>query len=155
MRHRLCDMGASATLRTTAVTVEPGGSAFCELALRNTGSVVDEFTFEILGDAADWATVTPATISLFPGTEGSVQITFQPPRSSDIQAEAIPFAVKVTSREDPEGGTVQEGTVQVGAFAEVAAELLAQNFARRLPGKAPARGRQPWKPNGERFVRSR
>ena len=60
-------MGASVTLTAPSIGVVPGGEATLELRLRNTGTVVDEFSLSVLGDAAGWASVEPPTISLFPG----------------------------------------------------------------------------------------
>jgi hypothetical protein len=40
----------------------PGAEATVTATVRNTGTLVDQFTFEILGDAAGWATVDPPTL---------------------------------------------------------------------------------------------
>ena len=63
-------MGASVTLVTPAVSVEPGGTVTVAVKVRNTGTVVDEFVLDVLGDAAGWATVAPPAVNLFPGAEG-------------------------------------------------------------------------------------
>src|SRR5439155_21565284 len=87
-------MGALASLAGGPVQVEPGSQATAEIRVRNTGSVVDLFTFEVLGDAKPWSTLEPATFSLFPGAEETARITFSPPRSSQVAAGQIPFAVR-------------------------------------------------------------
>ena len=117
-------MGASVALSAPTVAVEPGGQATLDFRLRNTGSVVDEFSLEVLGDPGAWSTVEPPTISLFPGAEESGRIVFQPPRVSSTAAGPTPFGLRAASREDPAGSTVEEGTVEVGAFHEPAAELV-------------------------------
>jgi hypothetical protein len=117
-------VGASVTLTAPAVAVEPGSSATLEFRIRNTGSVVDEFVLAVLGDAAGWATVEPPTVSLFPGAEETAKLVFRPPRSSAVPAGPMPFGLHAQSREDPAGSTVEEGTVQVGAFHEPFAELI-------------------------------
>lgn len=117
-------MGVLATLETTSITVEPGGEASCEVTVRNSGSVVDEFAIDVVGEASAWSTVEPPTISLFPGASGVVLVRFHPPRLSAVTAGAIPFAVRVSSREDPSGSVAEEGEIRVGDFAEVTAELL-------------------------------
>lgn len=111
-------------LASDSLAVFPGSEISCELRVHNSGTVVDEFTFEVLGDAAPWTTVEPAALSLFPGAEGVVQLRFQPPRSPDIPAGRVAFAVKVLSREEPEGSVVEEGVVEVGAFSDSFAELI-------------------------------
>ncbi len=117
-------VGASITLATPAVAVEPGHEAAVEFRLRNSGSVVDEFTLDVLGDAASWAAVEPPTISLFPGAEQAARVVFRPPRASTTPAGPIPFGVRAQSREDPTGSSVEEGTVQVAPFSESFAELV-------------------------------
>lgn len=117
-------MGATASLEPKSATVFPGSEATCELRVRNTGSVVDEFRFQVLGDASPWTIVEPATLSLLPGDDGLVQVRFQPPRASEIPAGRVPFGVKVLSKEDPEASVVEEGIVDVGAFSDTFAELV-------------------------------
>jgi hypothetical protein len=117
-------MAATATLASKAVTVTPGGEAVSEVRVRNSGTVVDQFTLEVLGDASAWAIVEPAVIPLFPGAEAVARIKFKPPRSSSVLARAIPFAVRVKSREDARASLVEEGVVEVGPFNDATAELI-------------------------------
>lgn len=116
-------MGAVAHLESGLVAVTPGSQASVQLRARNTGSVVDELTFQILGDAQAWTTVTPPSISLFPATEEAVTITFSPPRSAQVPAGRMPFGVHVISKEDPQGSVVEEGVVEIAPFSDVFAEL--------------------------------
>jgi hypothetical protein len=116
-------VGATVTLSAPIVAVEPGGEAALELRVRNTGNVVDEFSMTVLGAAESWAVVEPPTISLFPGAEQVARVVFRPPRSSSIAAGPLPFGVHARSREDAAGSTVEEGTLEVGAFSEPFAEL--------------------------------
>ncbi len=116
-------MGASVTLVTPVVEVEPGLEVKTEVRVRNTGTVVDEFTLDVLGDSAAWASADPSTISLFPGAEGTATVSFRPPRAATTPAGAVPFAVRARSREDPAGSAVEEGSVHVGTFQEPFAEL--------------------------------
>ena len=117
-------MGATVTLSAPAVSVEPGGAASIDVRLRNTGTVVDEFSFDVLGDAAGWTTVEPPTLSLFPGAEGTATVWFRPPRAATTPAGQIPFGVRARSREDPAGSAVEEGSVEVGSFLDPFAELV-------------------------------
>jgi hypothetical protein len=117
-------MGASVTLTAPSISVVPGGEATLEVRLRNTGTVVDEFSLSILGDAAGWASVEPPTISLFPGAEETARITFRPPRSPQVPAGPMPFGLHARSKEDAAGSSVEEGVVEVGPFLEPFAELI-------------------------------
>ncbi|HLX34126.1 MAG TPA: hypothetical protein VKR30_02670 [Candidatus Limnocylindrales bacterium] len=117
-------MGATASLEPRTLPVDPGAEATLVVTIRNTGSVVDEYAIEGLGDTASWMTADPPTLSLFPGAQGTARITFGPPRSASTKAGPTPFAVMVRSHEDPNGSTVEEGTLQVGAFLAPSAELV-------------------------------
>src|SRR5437667_8587837 len=117
-------MAAPAALASKAVTVTPGGEAVTEVRVRNSGTVVDQFTLEVLGDASAWAIVEPAVVPLFPGAEAVARVRFKPPKSSSVLAKAIPFAVRVKSREDARASLVEEGVVEVGPFNDTTAELI-------------------------------
>lgn len=117
-------MGAAATLSSPALAVEPGGEVTAELTVRNVGTVVDQFTFELHGDRAEWLSVEPPSVSLLPGGEGTVVLKAAPPRSPDVPAGSVSFGVRVVSSEDPEGSVVEEGTLEVGVYTDLAAELL-------------------------------
>ncbi|WP_318306804.1 COG1470 family protein [Amycolatopsis solani] len=117
-------MGATATLSEAGLVAEPGQETTCSVSIRNAGQVVDRFAVDVVGDASGWATAEPATVNLLPGETGTVTVRFTPPRSSDVPAGTIPFGVRVFSSEDPAGSVVEEGTVQLGAFTEVTAEIV-------------------------------
>lgn len=117
-------MGAVASLSTGIITVEPGSEASLDVKVRNDGTVVDQFTFEVLGDAARWASVEPATLSLFPEAEGTARVSFRPPRSPEAIATIYPFGVRVASHEYPQGTIVEEGQLEVLPFTELFAELI-------------------------------
>ena len=117
-------MGASAQLSATELTVEPGHSTTATLTVRNNGSVVDRFSFESVGSASRWISFSPDTLSLFPQASGTVNITLAPPRDPTVAAGSTPFGVRVISSEDPEEGVVEEGSIEIGAYSDVAAELL-------------------------------
>src|SRR5438309_7198329 len=117
-------MAATAALASKAVTVTPGGEAVTEVRVLNSGTVVDQFTLEVLGDASAWAIVEPAVVPLFPGAEAVARIKFKPPKSSSVPARAVPFAIRVKSREDARASLVEEGVVEVGPFNDTSAELI-------------------------------
>lgn len=130
-------MGATTILSSAPVTVEPGETVTSTVAVQNEGSVVDEFTVDVLGAAAAWATVEPAVVRLMPGKSATVNVHFSPPRTSELVPGPIPFGVRIHSREDPAGGAVEEGVLVLGRFASTTAELL--------PRTSTARGRRSGK----------
>src|SRR3954451_24938880 len=117
-------VGASVTLVTPAVAVEPGQSVTVSVKVRNTGSVVDELGGLVLGVAAARARIEPATVNLFPGAEGEARAVFSPPRLSTTPSGLVPFGLRARSKEDPAGSAVEEGSVTVGVFSDPHAELV-------------------------------
>ena len=117
-------MGATASLTPNELTVEPGSAVTCQIRVRNTGHVVDQFTLEVLGEALAWASVDPPTLSLLPDGEGSATVTFAISRGFEVAAGTYPFAVKATSKEDPAGSVTEEGTLVVGTLRDMFIELL-------------------------------
>ncbi|WP_157641180.1 hypothetical protein [Longispora albida] len=117
-------MTTQAVLASTVLEVVPGGQVTCELTLRNNGTVVEEYRFEIAGDAAPWTTTEPPVVSLYPGSETTVLIVFQPPRSARVPAGDVPFAVRVMPGEHPELGVAPEGVIRVLPYADLTAEII-------------------------------
>ncbi|HWB67765.1 MAG TPA: hypothetical protein VG708_13160 [Mycobacteriales bacterium] len=128
-------MGASSRLSIRELTVEPGGEQTCEVLVRNTGMVVDQFRLDLVGEARRWTVIEPAELNVYPGEETAAVLRFRPPRSSAVPAGEVPFAVRVASREDPEGSTVEEGAIVVGAFTDVAAEISPRTSRGRRRGR--------------------
>jgi hypothetical protein len=117
------------------LTVEPGDEASCPVRVRNTGAIVDQFTFEVLGEAARWAHVEPDSLSLFPGTEGQATLSFRPPRLPTTPAAIVPFGLKVNSKEEAVGSVVEESTLEIGRFDDGFAELVPRTSRGRLAGQ--------------------
>lgn len=111
-------------LNPVTADVEPGAEATVTITVRNTGDIVEEYHLQASGDPGQWAAVEPQTLRLYPGTTGTAQLTFSPPRSSEAQAGPQPYAVKVTPREDRENTFAIEGVLRVAEFADLRAELL-------------------------------
>jgi hypothetical protein len=128
-------MSASATIPPTPLQVEPGSEVSVFVQVRNTGEIVDQYTFEVLGEAAEWARLDPPELSLFPGAEGEIKVSFNPPREATTQSGEIPFGLKIVSKEDPEDSVVEEGLLEVGTYADLGAELLPRTSRGRLAGK--------------------
>ncbi|GGR73564.1 hydrogenase expression protein [Streptomyces humidus] len=105
------------------------------LRVRNTGDVVDEYRFEPVGAVAPWTTVEPPTLRLYPGTTGTVELTFAPPRTPDATAGPNPYAVRITPTEHPDAVTVPEGNLTVTPFTEVRAELVPPTVKGRFRGR--------------------
>lgn len=123
------------SLEPASATVDPGSSTTVRLRLRNTGDVVDEYRFEVVGSPAPWAAVEPPSLRLYPGTTGSAELTFSPPRTPDATAGPNPYAVRITPTEHPEATTVPEGNLTVTPFTEMRAELVPSTVKGRFRGR--------------------
>jgi len=128
-------MGAHVTMSPATRSVGAGETATFDLQVRNTGTVVDEFTFEVLGDVPDWVQVEPAVLPLFPGTEETVRVRVTPPRASTTQSGQVAFAIRAVSREDPGGSAVAEATLDVAPFSDLFIELVPRTVRGRRRGK--------------------
>src|SRR5262245_13187891 len=116
-------MGATTSLASRQLSVTPGQSVEAKVLVRNNGTLVDQFTLDIVGDSREWTEVEPRVMNLMPGTEGEATVTFAPPRNSSVLAGQVPFGVRVLSREDPPNSSVAEGVVDVEPFMDLQLEL--------------------------------
>jgi hypothetical protein len=117
-------MSAVTSLSRADPTVDPGGQSAITIKIRNAGSIVDRFDVDVVGPSAGWARVDPPSLSLFPGVEGTVTITWAPPRASSPRAGVYPFGIRVRPAADPSGSTVEEGKITVTPFTSVAADIV-------------------------------
>ncbi|KIF75904.1 hydrogenase expression protein [Streptomyces sp. 150FB] len=123
------------SLEPASTTVDPGSTATVRLRLRNTGDVVDEYRFVPVGDIAPYVTVEPPVLRLFPGTTGTVALTFAPPRTPDAKAGPNPYGVQIIPTEHPEATTVPEGNLTITPFSEIRAELVPHTVKGRFSGR--------------------
>ena len=104
------------SVRDARIRVEPGQIATTELAIRNPSGIVETYDVSVLGPAAAWVSVDPPSVSLFPGDEQDVTLTFQPPMTSRIVAGEYAVGVQVTSQVRRESTATAETVVIVPPF---------------------------------------
>ncbi|MFZ4276723.1 hypothetical protein ACOZFM_28940 [Streptomyces arboris] len=142
-------MGAIVLLLDDDTPAKPGEETRRPVQICNSGSVVDRFELDIVGDAKDWIRVEPAEVNVFPDHSAGAELIFTPPRSADIPAGAVPFALRVMSHEDLEGSAVEEATVTVGAFTDFGVKLVPTTrrtrFGARFNAVVDNRGNAPLK----------
>src|SRR5918997_6704986 len=61
--------GVRVTMEPAELTVDPGGEVTTTVTVRNLGTRVEEFRLTPQGTAAAFASVTPATVSVYPDLE--------------------------------------------------------------------------------------
>jgi hypothetical protein len=115
-------------------SVEPGAQARLTVSVRNLGTVVEEYHFEVLGEASGWLSIEPETVSLFPGANMDVTLVANPPRVPAPPAGPTAFAVRCRSAVDPDDSAVVEGEVVVGGYLELAITLSPTIAKRRRTG---------------------
>jgi len=113
-------------LTTPMQAVTAGGEGEGSVTIVNLSPVVRAFRLEVLG-GADWVTLDPPELRLFPEQTGEATLRMRPPRSPEVSAGAHPVAVKVTATDDPSVSLVDEGTVQVAPFAALAIAVRPEN----------------------------
>jgi hypothetical protein len=119
-------MSVVTSLSRVDPAVDPGGQVAVTVKIRNAGSIVDRFDVDVVGPSTGWARVDPPSLSLFPGVEGTVTVTFAPPRAPTPRAGIYPFGIRVRPAADPAGSNVEEGKVTVTPFTSVTAEVIPQ-----------------------------
>lgn len=105
------------------LSVEPGGEESCQVRVRNSGTIVEQFALDLAGDDVTWAVVEPATLNVYPGTDMSATIRLRPPRTSRTRAGNHRFVVRATSTDDPTVTADVELAVDVAVFKAMSAEL--------------------------------
>jgi hypothetical protein len=117
------------SLSPSRVEVAPGGEAHVSVTVRNAGDVVTELEVMVLGEAARWADVSPAVVSLLTvaagpqQAEASVNVTFRPPRPPAAPAGEVHFGIRAVSREGRDECAVEEGVLVVAAVQGLETEL--------------------------------
>ncbi|MFF5455454.1 peptidoglycan-binding protein [Streptomyces sp. NPDC012950] len=124
------------SLDPAEATVEPGTRTSARLRVRNTGDTVEEYRLSLVGRPAGWSRVEPDVLRLYPGSEGTAEISFAPPRSSDVEAGPVAYGVRVDPRENSGARDVVEGRLTVAPFTETRAEVLPPALSGRLRGRA-------------------
>lgn len=117
-------MSVSASLDESSVIVEPGGEADLPVQVVNSGNIVEECRFEVVGPCADWATVEPESLSLYPGATGSATVKLRPPRAAQVVPGETPLGLRVVPTTDGSEAVVLERSVSVRPFTEITSELV-------------------------------
>jgi hypothetical protein len=131
----LLTMSTTATIESPQVRLDAGGEAVVPLHIRNNGTIVEGYRLEVVGVPADWTTVEPDFISVYPGDSTTARIAFRPPRTAQVPAGELSFGVRVVPTEHPSEAVVPEGVVEVLPFLETTAELIPRTSHGRHRGR--------------------
>ena len=118
-------------LKSDLIKVAPGGAESTAFTVKNLGTQVEEFRCVVTGP--EWIVVEPATLSVYPGQEGTGAVQAAPPREPSSVAGIRPFQLTVTSVLHAQVSGSAAGRVDVAPYYELAAELVpTSSSGRRL-----------------------
>jgi hypothetical protein len=86
-------------------------SAEAVLEIQNAGTIVDEFSLELIGLPNSWYSFSSPSIALMPHTQEKIRVSFHPPKAPGVRSGLYAFAIILRSRSITED------------FASVAARL--------------------------------
>lgn len=111
------------TLDAARLAVDPGGQAQVTVTVANTGTIVEGYQIEVLGEAAAWSQVTPPEVSVYPQQTGTAVIIFSPPAGSAVSGGVVAFGVRARSTVDPDASAVAEGDLEVKQVVGLQAKI--------------------------------
>ncbi len=109
-------MPAKVEISAPEVIVAPGSEEVLEAHVRNLGAVTDTFSVAPSGPGQGWTVVDPPLVTLFPGAEQTLRVSFRPPRSSTITAGEMTMTLRVVPQGDPDDVTTADALVRILAF---------------------------------------
>lgn len=115
--------GVRVSMEPDDLTVDPGSQATAKVTVRNLGTRVEEFELVIQGPGAVFATVMPATLSVYPDVEQYAVVRFAPPRGPESLAGASTFEVLARSLVHSDVRDVVRGRLTITAFENLQAVL--------------------------------
>jgi len=104
--------------------IEPGCSVKLALTITNLGNVTESFSLSPTGLAASWSTIRPAYVTLFGGSQETVQVEVSPPRLASTTAGPTALGVRVVPQTDPDDIEEAEVTLHVGSTYDRVVTML-------------------------------
>jgi hypothetical protein len=127
-------------IEPTELNVEPGGQARVEVTIRNTGSIVENYRVDVVGEVAgqgppEWAQVHPPEVSVYPKEKGTAIVVLAPPAGIATGSGRFPFGIRVISTVPPHASAVAEGDVEVGRMFGLQATITPLTSTGRWRGR--------------------
>lgn len=106
-RHRrrsvaLLLVTVQAQFEVEVAQVRPGDSVSLRLSVTNLGDATETCSLSPTGLAASWTTITPASITLFAGSQQTVVVQVSPPRLPSTTAGPTALGVRVVPLNEPD-----------------------------------------------------
>jgi hypothetical protein len=106
-------MAAQAWFTANEIEVEPGTSVFVQLTVANLGQGTESFSLTPTGLPAAYTTIRPGYITLFGGSQETVQVEISAPRLASTTAGPTALGVRVVPQADPDDVQTAEITLQI------------------------------------------
>ncbi|MEI8262063.1 MAG: hypothetical protein WCG77_11260, partial [Actinomycetes bacterium] len=106
-------------LESSEITVSVGQSMRVKITLTNVGAVVETYELSVLGPAADWCSLVPAEVPLFPGDQGTATLVIRPPASANTLAGTYRVGILATSEVRRAIQASTEISVKVPSFVRI------------------------------------
>ncbi len=97
----------------TNPVISPGTETTVAMRVRNLGDVTETYAFVPTGMSQGWTTVSPPTLTLFPGADEIVQVCLRPPRSHAVTAGSTPLTIRIVPHGNPDDVATAEATITV------------------------------------------
>jgi len=95
------------------IDVVPGATAVLSLTVANLGKSTESFALSPAGLAAGWTTIRPGYVTLFGGSEETVDVEVRPPRLPSTTAGPVSLGVRIVPQADPDDVTTAETTLHI------------------------------------------
>ncbi len=95
--------------------IEPGSSVKLALTITNLGNQTESFSLTPTGLAAAWSTIRPAYVTLFGGSQETVQVEVSAPRLASTTAGPTALGIRIVPQTDPDDVEGAELTLHVAA----------------------------------------
>ena len=115
------------SLSQPSLSARVGSEATCEVLIEGDVAVAKQYTVEISGDAAPFASVDPSSIEVAPGTVAVVLLTFRPV-ASGAEGGELSYVVRVAPSDRPEAPRLVMGRIELDPAVAVEAPSLSMQL---------------------------
>ncbi|CAB4365061.1 MAG: hypothetical protein F2681_14805 [Actinobacteria bacterium] len=117
-------MAAQVWFSSGEIDITPGSVAVLQLTVGNLEDSTDTFVLSPTGMAAAWATISPATVTLFGGAQQVVDVQVAAPLLPSTTAGPTSLGVRVVPQRDPDHAGSAETVLHIAATHHRHLELL-------------------------------
>lgn len=107
-------MAVQAWFSSGDVDVAPGSRVVLLLTVMNLADTTDTIVLTPIGMPAAWTIIRPATLTLFGGTQQTVEVEVSPPMLASTAAGPTALSVRAVPQRDPDNLTTAETSLIIG-----------------------------------------